>query len=75
MQKIGVAFDFHKMWAMRLPITGHFSALLVITPPLGRVLSRKLMKYASEENGGRSWRNVYLVKKGPKSLGDGRHDI
>ena len=32
----------------------------------------KLIKYSSKENGDQSESNVYLVKIGPKSLGDGR---
>ena len=33
------------------------------------------INYSDKENGRRSGRNVYLVKIGPKSLGDGRQDI
>ena len=40
-----------------------------------KVLSSYLIKYSREQNGRQSRRNVYLVKIGPKSLGDGRQDI
>ena len=51
------------------------SQLFSSYPPLGEFCQVSELTIQKKENGRWSGRNVYLVEIGPKSLGEGRHNI